>query len=101
MDIKQIKELIALMEKAKIKKLHLKKEKGVEITLEKEDVSWMPQQPPHHFPTSPPPHHHHFPHSSSHHVPPSQHHEEGALKEQEGSHVTSPMVGTFLRLTIS
>lgn len=99
MDIKQIKELMTFMEKVKIKKLHIKKEKGFELTLEKETPDDGPIR--HHF--SAPhkdPHHHHFPH---HAPPPSRYSSaEDSIPAadmeplvKEGTYVTSPMVGTF------
>ena len=98
MDLTQIKELMTFMEKVKIKKLHLRKEKGFELILEKEILP-EPDQPlstaqgPHYEP-----HLHHFPHHS---IPPHRMSsaEEGETEKkqelQQGKFVTSPMVGTY------
>ncbi len=100
MDLKQIKELMASMEKAKIRRLKIKTEKGYEVLLEKDgDDLPHPRHPPHHGQDS---HSHqlspHFPH----HTLPSHRHagEEHAApkneqREAKGTFVTSPMVGTF------
>lgn len=104
MDLKQIKELMSSMEKAKIKRLKIKTEKGFEVVLEKES----PESPepryrsqlyhPEEFLT--PSHGQHtFPH---HALPPHKHSSEGQnlseheeKKETAGLFITSPMVGTF------
>ena len=83
MDMKQIKELMASMEKSGLKKIKIKEEKGFELELERED---------HHPPASPPRHepHHHFA------APPHKHQHEEAPKEvPAGEYVNSPMVGTY------
>jgi acetyl-CoA carboxylase biotin carboxyl carrier protein len=86
MDLEQIKQLMKTLEESKLKKLVVK-EGSFEITLEKEgDVHYapMPVQVAH-------AHHRHVSeeHSLEHaHQPPRK-------QEAEGSHVTSPMVGTF------
>lgn len=87
MDIKLIKELITAMEKADLKKLRIKEEKGYELELERfGDGSQHPQpivQATPHFtppPVSAPPHAMHRPHAEEH---------------KPGTFITSPMVGTF------
>ncbi len=86
MDLEQIKQLMKTLEESKLKKLVVK-EGSFEITLEKEgDVHYAPQpvQVAHAA-------HRHVSeeHSLEHsHKPPRK-------PEAEGSHVTSPMVGTF------
>lgn len=93
MDIKQIKELMAAMEKGGLKRLRIKQEKGFELELERaEEVgAHVPMRAPEpHFSTpalahpTPPPVAHR-PHS----------HEEEKKKEMPGKYVKSPMVGTF------
>ena len=98
MDLKQIKELMAAMEKAGLKRLRIKQEKGFEIELEKPDetsfhgVAMMRsmESPPVHFvpPASPP-------HKVSHEEKAAHHHSHEKREETPGRHVTSPMVGTF------
>lgn len=89
MEIKQIKELMAVMEKAGLKKIRIKEEKGFELELERPC-----DHHPHPHPR-PEPHHHHFspPAATPHH--PASVHEEKKEPAKEGRFVTSPMVGTF------
>jgi len=84
MDLKQIKELIAAMEKAGLKKMRIKEEKGFEVELEREHPHPTPprHEPPHHFVPSAPPHRH---------LP----EEEKIETIKEGDFVSSPMVGIF------
>jgi len=87
MDMKQIKELMAAMEKAGLRKVRIKEEKGFEIELEKETTPSPPSrhEPHHHEPA------HHFASTPSH----KPLHEEPSKEIREGNYVTSPMVGTF------
>ncbi|NGX26552.1 MAG: Biotin carboxyl carrier protein of acetyl-CoA carboxylase [Chlamydiae bacterium] len=86
MDLKQIKELIAAMEKAGLRKMRIKEEKGFEVELERALEHPHPPPPrhelPHHFAPSAPPHRH----------PPE---EEKMEATKEGDFVSSPMVGIF------
>lgn len=88
MDLKQIKELMAAMEKAGLKKLRIKEEKGFEIELERPfEQTLVPMarsEPPSHFvsTSSSPPHRH-------------AHEEEKREAVKKGDYVSSPMVGTF------
>lgn len=81
MDIKQIKELIALMDKAKLKKFRMK-DKDKEIELEKQD-----DHAPHPVAHPHPPE---FQRPVVH--PPQRHHEE--TKIVDGKFITAPLVGT-------
>jgi len=87
MDMKQIKELIGAMEKAGLKKIRIKEEKGFELELEKQTEH--PPAPIIHRP------------EPVHHLPPAQAtpHKvaEEAPKDSSlpGETITSPMVGTF------
>ncbi len=104
MELKQIKELMAAMERAGIKKATIKEKDGFEVHLERHDEA--PLHPPvtqspvfhpvyhppfeaqHRFPSGPVQHQH-----SSHSA-----HEMPTAKEEvkaAGKHITSPMVGTF------
>lgn len=92
MDLKQIKELMASMEKAGIKKIRLKEEKGFELELVREEehiphpVQNVHVLPPIHEQVT----HHHTA------LPSRQSAPEGEKKvEKSGKYVTSPMVGTF------
>lgn len=84
MDLKKIKELIAAMEKAGLKKFRVKEENGFELELERLSDECH----------APPPRHH----DSSHHfapapTPPAKpHHEE---PPKAGTYISSPMVGTY------
>lgn len=97
MELKQVKELIATMEKAGLKKLSIKEKDGFELQLEMQDE----------HPAHPPVYAHSFP---SHHSHPSFFRDaehvsqaeapKGApaakdAPQPEGKYVTSPMVGTF------
>ncbi len=96
MDLKQIKELMASMEKAKMKRIHIKTEKGFEVMLERECEEGVQRSP---FP----------PHETHLFLPPppqgtlvarAHAEEEAALKgkgeeEKKGAYVVSPMVGTY------
>ncbi|HSW86983.1 MAG TPA: acetyl-CoA carboxylase biotin carboxyl carrier protein [Rhabdochlamydiaceae bacterium] len=104
MELKQIKELMAAMEKAGIKKLSIKETTGFELQLERHEEGTHPSAIahaplyPHAYPQSkdighqghfpPPPHSHHRV---------SAHEEVSEKREEkvEGKFVTSPMVGTF------
>ncbi len=87
MDMKQIKELMTVMEKAGLKKIRIKEEKGFELELERQCepvvASVARHEPMHHF------------------VPPSAIPHRGTPEEEKkeapkpGSYVSSPMVGTF------
>jgi len=87
MELKQIKELMAAMERAKFKKMSIKETSGFELTLERETEHTSSSHP-----TSlerPP-----VPPTSFLHHPPSPIEEKKEIKV-EGKYVTSPMVGTF------
>jgi acetyl-CoA carboxylase biotin carboxyl carrier protein len=91
MEMKQIKELMAAMEKAGIKKLRLKDKEEFEIELERKDDYAHPVPIPH------PDVHPRFP---SHATPPRHHYIEEKAEEQiapkiEGKFIASPMVGTL------
>ncbi len=88
MDTKQIKELTAIMEKAGLKRLWIKDEKGYELELERpcehHGAHQQRNEPHHHFaPTSATPHH------------PGASTEDKKETVKEGRFVTSPMVGTY------
>lgn len=92
MDLKQIKELMAAMEKAGIKKIRVKEEKGFELELVREE-----EHPSHPIQSNMhilPPIQEHF---SVHHQPPSRQSAPEIEKktEKSGKYVSSPMVGTF------
>ena len=106
MEFKQIKELMAAMERAGIKKASIKEKDGFEVHLERQDVFTTPPpaQQTHAFPPSvyhPPfESHHRFSGGSMSHYPqtasPSP--QEASTKEETktpGKYITSPMVGTF------
>lgn len=99
MDLKQIKELMASMEKAKMRRIKIRTEKGFELLLEKDGYD-LP--PPRHRQGHGEEHGHHSPHPFPHHSPPpprhlseEQHSVEKESKQAEGRFVTSPMVGTY------
>lgn len=108
MDLKQIKELMAAMGRAGMKKLSIKEKSGFEIQLEShEEITHPPQQMAHpafhpHY-THPHPSHHLPNFAESQHprfpaMPASQEKAETSSKESEkaeGQFITSPMVGTF------
>ncbi len=85
MELKQIKELIALMDKAGLKKIRIKDKDKYEIELEKQDEH-VPQ--PAVF----------VPHPEAHPKfhPPRPHHEEHKVEEKkvDGKFITAPLVGT-------
>lgn len=94
MELKQIKELIALMEKAGLKKIRIKDKDKYEIELEKQDEHTMPsQQIAHHAPADFQSRIH-SPHRSSH--PEEQHKSEARpeAKQADGKFITAPLVGT-------
>ena len=84
MDIKKIKELMAAMEKAGLRKMRFKEEDGSELELERPSEHSHPpasrHEPAHHF--SPPA-------STPLHRAPEE------RKEEAGTFISSPMVGTF------
>jgi acetyl-CoA carboxylase biotin carboxyl carrier protein len=99
-ELKQIKELMAAMEKAGMKKMSIKETTGFELSLERECESHAhpaPSAPMYHPPHYSQPHrddhahrfpaHPHKPHDTAHHSEKKE--------EKEGKYVTSPMVGTF------
>jgi acetyl-CoA carboxylase biotin carboxyl carrier protein len=83
-ELKQVKELIALMEKAGLRRLRIKDKNGEEVELER-----MSSEPAHSgHPLYPHPEvHPRFPHVSGH-LPIEE-------KKEEGKFITSPMVGTM------
>lgn len=87
MDIKQIKELMAAMEKGGLRRLRVKDEKGFEIELEKE-------APPSAAALFIPPvrHESHPVHTIQHHPSPA---EEPKKREAPGKTINAPLVGTF------
>ncbi len=102
MELKQIKELMAAMERAGLKKLSIKEKSGFELQLERHDEPGMAHSsalpPPSPFYSAA----HFHPRESEHHHPrPSAlpakegHAEAPAPKKEDGKHVLSPMVGTF------
>ena len=87
MDMKQIKELIAAMEKNGLKRIRIKEEKGYELELESH-----PDHPPVIHTKAPESAHHYFaPAASS----PSQSDSEMSKSPVQGECISSPMVGTF------
>ncbi len=94
MEMKQIKELMAAMEKAGIKRLRIKEKEDYEIELERKDdavpapVYHSHPEPKHHFPS------HATPPYKGHHV---EEHPKPEEKKPEtpGKYITSPMVGTM------
>jgi acetyl-CoA carboxylase biotin carboxyl carrier protein len=93
-ELKQIKELMASMEKASIRRLRIKEKDGYELELErKEEVVHSPSiaiphtysELPHRFPPQLPPHH------LGHAMEASGHLKD---KEASGKYITSPLVGT-------
>jgi acetyl-CoA carboxylase biotin carboxyl carrier protein len=89
MDMKQVKELMAAMEKYGLKKVRIKEEKGFEVEVERDgEVHHITPVPRHEMPHFAPP-------PSS--VPPPRNNEPELKKEGEvkGTYVDSPMVGTF------
>lgn len=99
MDLKQIKELMAAMDRAGIKKMTIKQKGGDELHLEKQDeaAAHHPAPPPFFPPVYAHPHHPpvkevEIPQKGSKGessaVPP-------APSEKSGKYITSPLVGTF------
>jgi len=84
-ELKQIKELIALMDKAGLKKIRIKDKDKYEIELEKQDE---------HAPQTTLYAHHPEPLPKFH--PPRSHHEEQKVEEKkvDGKFITAPLVGT-------
>ncbi len=97
MDLKQIKDLMAAMEKAGVKKLTLKEKTGVELHLEMQDEHQVHshQTHPSMFIPHPMPRVHEIPSQHPHHPPMLEESKAKATDKQEGKHITSPMVGTF------
>jgi acetyl-CoA carboxylase biotin carboxyl carrier protein len=93
MDLKQIKELMAAMEKAGMKRIKIKQEKGFELELERPDSS--AATAPTTYPAAP--HRYEPVPAPSHHVSAVRHEEIKAdiHKEASGKFITSPMVGTY------
>ncbi|NGX38813.1 MAG: Biotin carboxyl carrier protein of acetyl-CoA carboxylase [Chlamydiae bacterium] len=89
MEMKQIKELMSSMEKAGIKKLRVKEEKGFELELERMDDGH------HALPARNETAHHFAPHPAAHHRHPPHEETPAAETPAPGVYVTSPMVGTF------
>jgi acetyl-CoA carboxylase biotin carboxyl carrier protein len=94
-ELKQIKELMAAMEKMGVKRLRLKEKEKYELELELKD-----ENAPH--PSMPPfyvhPEAHRFPTTSAHpHREPvvEAPRAETRAEEKNGKYITSPMVGTF------
>ncbi len=92
MDLKQIKELMAAMEKAGMKRIKIKQEKGFELELERPDLSASTSvnyPSVSHRPESMP--------APAHHISSARHEEVKAetRKEASGKFITSPMVGTY------
>lgn len=95
MEMKQIKELMAAMEKAGIKRLRIKEKQDYEIELERKEeaapapapapVIYHPHPEPHRFPAA----------GRHHHEEPSNKVIEEKKSEAPGKHITSPMVGTM------
>lgn len=92
MDLKQIKELMAAMEKAGMKRIRIKQEKGFELELERPDasvpassVNYSVSHRPEVMPVP------------AHHISSARHEEVKAeqRKEASGKFITSPMVGTY------
>jgi len=95
MELKQIKELMAAMEKAGIKRLRIKEKAGDELELERKDESAS-------HPASMPsyPHHETHPKFPAHTTPTYRGHfpEEPTRSEEkkvDGKYITAPLVGTM------
>jgi acetyl-CoA carboxylase biotin carboxyl carrier protein len=91
MELKQIKELMAAMEKAGIKRLRVKDTDGYELEMERECES-----APHVHPI--PAYHHHETHPEIHSRFPAQHRGEESRAEEkkaDGKYITAPLVGTM------
>jgi acetyl-CoA carboxylase biotin carboxyl carrier protein len=87
MELKQIKELMAAMERARVKKMSIKETSGFELSLERETdhYSSSPSTEGHMAQTP----------SFLPHTPHTPHESEKKETKVEGKYVTSPMVGTF------
>jgi acetyl-CoA carboxylase biotin carboxyl carrier protein len=106
-ELKQVKELMAAMEKAGIKKLSIKEKTGYELHLEREGDHEVTNTVHHHSNSALFAHHpsfkphdtHHFPiHHQPAHAPAESKNDVGGKNEKvEGKFITSPMVGTFYR----
>ncbi len=93
MDLKQIKELMAAMERFRLNKVSLKEKSGFEITLEKTDprleaAAYIKKEIQPHAEMVTAPVHHEVHAPASHHL---------AKETKPGVYVSSPMVGTFYR----
>ncbi|MDN3505792.1 MAG: acetyl-CoA carboxylase biotin carboxyl carrier protein [Simkaniaceae bacterium] len=86
MDNKQIKEMMAAMEKAGLKRIRIKDEKGFELELERHVEAHHLPPPKHHEP------HHHF---APPPPPPRAGTEPAPEAAKPGDFVSSPMVGTY------
>ena len=91
MELKQIKELIAAMEKAGLKKLSVKEKDGFEVHLEKEYYSAAPAHPV----LASREIHHHLPVEASRPPMVTAEKEKQGEPKPEGKYVTAPIVGTF------
>jgi acetyl-CoA carboxylase biotin carboxyl carrier protein len=99
MELKQIKELMAAMEKAGIKRLRIKDKEEYELELERKDeghvsqvtMAAYPHADAHHkFPThSTPPYRGHFPEEAP----------KAEEKKIDGKYITAPLVGTMYQAT--
>lgn len=99
MELKQIKELMAAMEKAGVRKVRLKEKGGFEVEIEREKEHSEGSSSVHpasyaHVYHPPMPTHREHPHP---HFPsePKQESPEAVAELKGGEYVTSPMVGTF------
>lgn len=102
MDLKQIKELMAAMERSDIKKLTIKQKGGDELHLERQDAS--PSHPQHPSATFYPPVYAH-PHPPVRETETSarpspiqrtaQEEAQAGKEEKAGKYVTAPLVGTY------
>ena len=94
MELKQIKELIALMDKAGLKKIRIKDKDKYEIELEKQDEIAAPGPVAAYIHSSHPDTHLKFPgHSASRMGHPEEAHKSEEKKES-GKFITAPLVGT-------
>jgi len=97
-DLKQIKELMAAMRRAGLKRISLKEKTGFEIELECFDanpqVQTIQQIVPAGFRDYHPPMTHETL-SATHHQTPAAHKHEAPREEAPGKAITAPMVGTF------
>lgn len=98
MDIKQIKELMHLLEKSKLKKMTIKEKNGFELSLEKEgeavkdmELSLAAKQAMYHAMHQAPT----FPSASADHIVSSKEEKSSASDHAKSDFITSPMVGTF------